>query len=373
MDDVFAEYVRLRTGAAPAPILNVIAPAELDGRWIPPREWVVEDWLPIGTVTANYGDGGTGKTLLAQQLMTSASADVAWCGYQVLQCRSFGLFCEDDEAELHRRQSAINTALGVEYSALGNMRWISGVGEDNALVRFDADGMLPTPLLTAITKAAKDFKARLLVLDTAADLFPGNENDRHQVRQFIGALTKVAIEIDGAVLLNAHPSRTGLTTGNLDGGSTAWNNSVRSRWSLARPAAEDGSEDADARVLTRRKANYARIGDTVPLRWVNGVLVPLSAAGGAPGAPYQAAVEVVFLDLLDRLAGQGVFVSHSKNAPNFAPKVFGKRGDRLGYTAKDFEAAMSRLFEGRQIKSETYGRRSDERKRIARAGGADAP
>jgi hypothetical protein len=37
----------------------------------PPRLWNVPDWVPRGVVTSLYGDGGIGKTLLAQQLDTS--------------------------------------------------------------------------------------------------------------------------------------------------------------------------------------------------------------------------------------------------------------------------------------------------------------
>src|SRR6202044_3743954 len=133
---------------------------------------------------------------------------------------SLGYFCEDDEAELHRRQAAICAAYGVSIGDLGAMRWVSGVGQDNDLMKFDLDGAFTTPLYASIRKAAIEHDARLVVLDTAADVFGGNENDRHQVRRFIGQLNQLAIDIRGAVLLNAHPSRAGLATGNLDGGST---------------------------------------------------------------------------------------------------------------------------------------------------------
>ena len=117
------------------------------------------------------------------------------------------------------------------------------------------------------------------------------------MRRFISQLNKLAIDIGGAVLLNAHPSRAGLSTGNLDGGSTAWSNSVRSRWSLARPAVENGeSEDPDARILTRRKANYARIGEEIPLQWLDGVLMPPKGVGTRQTQPDRAAAEVVFLE-----------------------------------------------------------------------------
>ncbi|MDQ2764618.1 MAG: AAA family ATPase [Pseudomonadota bacterium] len=352
--------------ALPAQI-RIINPADLAHTSVPARQWITEDWLPIGCVTANYGDGGVGKTLLAHQLMTATALGVPWCGREVMQCRSLALFCEDDEAELHRRQAAICAAYGASMADLEPLRWISGVGEDCAIMTFAQDGgACTTPLYDAIKQAALDHGARLVVLDTAADLFAGNENDRHQVRRFIGQLNRLAIDLNGAVLLNAHPSRSGLASGNLDGGSTAWSNSVRSRWSLARPVADDHAEpDNNARILTRRKANYAAIGDDIRLQWTDGVLLPPSSPRSA-GAPERAAAAEMFLVLMDRCVEQGQSVSHSPNAPNYAPKAFGKRPDRQGYTRRDFEVAIQHLFAMKRIRVEEYGRPGKWRNRIVR-------
>lgn len=350
--------------------LRIVNPADLAATPVPIREWIVEDWLPVGCVTALYGDGGVGKTLLAHQLMTATATGTPWCGMEVTQCRSFGLFAEDDDAELHRRQVAICDAYGTDMAALDGMRWASGVGEENALVTFDPDGSAETtPLYTAIRNIAQQHGARLIVLDTAADLFPGNENDRHQVRQFISKLNRLAIDINGAVLLNAHPSRSGLASGNLDGGSTAWSNSVRSRWSLARPSADgDAEQDTDARVLTRRKANYASVGDDIRLRWQNGALMPENGSNGTVSAPERAAAAEMFLILLDRCMAQGQAASHMANAPNYAPRLFSRRPDRQGYGRKDFETAMAALFAANRIRVEEYGRPGKWRSRIARDG-----
>jgi RecA-family ATPase len=348
-------------------------PADLHGQPVPERRWIVQDWLPCGHVTLNYGDGGTGKTLLAQQLMTSTATALPWCGLGVQPCRSYGFFAEDDEGELHRRQLAICEAYGVSLADLGEMRWHSGVGRDNLLVVFDGYGVAqPTPLFEHIKKEAKKFEAELVVIDTAADTFGGNENNRGEVRQFIGRiLNDLAQHIGGAVLLNAHPSRSGLSaTGDMDGGSTGWSNSARSRWSLSRPTADaDEQADSDARILTRRKANYATIGDSIRLRWDRGALVPLAPTYNRFTAASEADhAERTFLALLDRCNASNLPVSTSKNAGNFAPKMFSKRPDAEGLTAKDFDAAMSRLFTNGAITMVNYGRKGDERRRIARPG-----
>jgi RecA-family ATPase len=374
LDDLVTRARRASRRAEPPPTakLHIINPADLELEPVPQREWIVQDWLPIGAVTALYGDGGTGKTLLAQQLMTACATVTPWCGLAVTRCRAIGLFCEDSEAELHIRQVRICQHLGIRLGSLGEMRWISGLGEDNTLASFANDGrMHATERYDALEKAAKDFGARLVVLDTAADTFGGNENDRGQVRKFIGLLNRLALEINGAVLLNAHPSRDGLKTGNLDGGSTAWSNSVRSRWSLARPGQDDTAEQQDTaeRVLTRRKANYASTGDTIKLRWVLGAFAPMTTEGGISGTIQRAAVESVFLDLLDRCNEQQFRVSNSRNAGNYAPRVFARRPDADGYSAKEFERAMARLFTDRRIRLAVYGRSGDARQQIVREPG----
>ncbi len=225
-----------------------------------------------------------------------------------------------------------------------------------------------SPIWDWLLSTARGFGARLLVLDTAADLFGGNENDRHQVRQFISMLSRGALEIGGAVLLNAHPSRAGLRTGDQDGGSTAWNNSVRSRWSIHRPPGEDGADaDTDARVLTRRKANYSSIGDEIRLRWQAGALVPQASPGAAASHLARAECEAVFLALLRRLYGQSAWASPSRNAANYAPKLFAKQPDRNGFGKRDFETALHALIASGRVVLEYYGRSGDTRQRIAPA------
>ena len=184
---------RRQTQDPPAIVIRVVNPTELEFAPVPPRIWIVQDWLPIGTVTGNYGDGGTGKTLLSQLLQTSCATCIPWAGQRVLRCKSFGLYCEDAEEELHRRQDDINTVFDQAYSGLGDMRWISGVGDDWTLVNFTADGrMHTTERWNLLVREVTAFGARLLCLDTAADLFGGNENDRSQVRRFISLLGGLA-------------------------------------------------------------------------------------------------------------------------------------------------------------------------------------
>lgn len=332
-----------------------IDPSALEFTPVPERHWIIPDWLGIGYVTGQYGDGGVGKGMTAQALQTAVATGTQWLGHAVTPCRSIGLYCEDDPDELHRRQDRICRAFDINFADLGTMRWVSGVGEDNTFCTFTSDGkMNVTDRFHQIEAAAREHEAKLIVLDNVADLFGGNENDRNQVRRFINLLNRLAMDRGAAVLLNCHPSRAGLASGNLDGGSTAWSNSMRSRWTLAKaPADEDGSDNGE-RVLSRAKANYSPDGGLIRMRWASGVLVPLTREGGIAASVSRAEAERVFMTLMDRCAAQGVRVNHSKNSSTYAPKIFAKRPDRDGYGVKDFERAMQGLFADRKIRVDDY-------------------
>lgn len=147
---------------------------------------------------------------------------------------------------------------------------------------------------------------------------------------------------------------------------------ARSRWALLIPRDEEGNiGDEDLRVLSRRKANCARMGEEIELRWTDGVLMPTNpkAQTAFSGVNRLLGAGAKFLELLDRCLAQNVFVSNSRNAGNYAPRVFSKRPDRSGYTRGDFEAAMQDLFAAKRLINVPYGRPGDARFRI---GAADA-
>jgi hypothetical protein len=211
-----------------------------------------------------------------------------------------------------------------------------------------------------------DLKVRLVIIDTAADTFGGNENDRSQLRQFVQrALGQISLKIDGALVCCAHPSRAGISSGEGDSGSTGWSNAFRSRANLNRPKTENGEpEDTDARDLTRKKANFASIGDTIKLHWRNGVLVPRDLAQGF----FRHSADDVFLALLDAMTREGQKVSAKPRAGNFAPAHLMKRSpkERENYQRDDFERAMQTLFRRKLIKIVPYGPPSDGHEKLMR-------
>ena len=268
-------------GSQPAGPLQPIDPTA----WLarpPAREWIVPDWIPRGVVTGFYGDGGTGKSLAAMQLITAVALGEKWFGLDVARGRALGIFCEDDDAELQRRQWDINRTFRASPSLLNGVRYLCRLGADNALITFNGQDVgTPTTFAGQLDQLCGETKPDLLVLDTIADLFPANENDRAKVRQFVqGSLGGLARRHSCAVLVLGHPSVTGLNTGSGQSGSTAWNNTFRSRFYLTREEGEDA--DPTIRVLTRKKANYAAREAELKLQWTDGAFA-VTGAIAQPG------------------------------------------------------------------------------------------
>jgi RecA-family ATPase len=352
IDPLSLGYVpKPKTAAAPEP-LRVVRVFTLQGKPVPQRRWLVPDWIPWRRVTGLYGAGGEGKTLLAQMLMTACALGQPWIGLPVKKVKVLGIFCEDDEDELHERQDAINKFYGCEFSDLENMRWIARLGFDNIIMTFDNGRPVKTGVWQELFDEAKTFGAQLCLFDTVADFFAGNENDRSQVRQFGQvALGGFARELDAAALACAHPSRSGITSGSGESGSTQWDALFRSRLYLTRPKSEEGEEpDPFARILYRKKANWAQREDEIKLRWCDGVFNPPIASTGILGSIQRRKARRIFLDML----ADSRPVSANNRAGNYAPKIFAKRPDREGYAVADFERAMEDLFASKEIELETY-------------------
>ncbi len=348
--------------------------SDLDGLPVPVREFVVEGMIPMRTVTMLGGDGATGKSLLLKQLGAATVTGTRWLGREVRQGGVLYLSAEDEEPEMHRRFAAIAGAMDCPLRDLSRYVWRSLAGEDALLAVEGPNGLEPTPLLAEVEEEARRIPDLAWVgLDTSADLFPANENDRAAVRQFIGILRGLAMRLGCAVILLSHPSLTGLNSGTGTSGSTAWNNSVRSRLYLER--IKDGAHepDVDARKLTVMKANYDRAGGEILLRWERGVFVAQDTGPAPTGLDRLASgakAERVFLKLLDEFTSQGRFVSPNSSL-TYGPLVFSRAPGAEGVSKRALISAMELLFSRGVLTVEQHGRGASKRDHIARAIGAD--
>ena len=174
---------------------------------------------------------------------------------------------------------------------------------------------------------------------------------------------------NAGVLLTSHPSLTGISSGTGLSGSTAWNASVRSRMYFKRAiTAKDEEPDPDLRILEVMKANYGPAGETVHLRWKNGLFLPVTGMSSLDRMAREQKVDDLFLNLLDRSIDQGRNVSEKKTANTYAPSRFvgAPEAKAEHITKKEFTDAMERLFRAGKIHVASYGYASRRWTRIER-------
>lgn len=338
----------------------------------PAQRWLVPDLIPAGTVTMLYGDGATGKSLLALQLCAALATGTDWLGFQVGQGRAMFLTAEDEREELGRRLYAILKGTGLLMSDLRDLHLAPLAGEDAVLAAPNPrTGLLePTMLYRRLRARVEQVRPGLLALDTLADLFGGDEIKRIQARQFIRlmiALTQ-GLDFELTIILLAHPSLAGMGSGAGTSGSTAWSNSVRSRLYLERRYATTHNDkkvetDADVRVLTGKKTNRSRAGAEIPLRWAEGRFA-VERSERTDGQ--DAADELAFLALLDEFERAGRPAGAVPASPSYAPRLFlsHEKGAALGRGR--LESAMTRLFGQDALTVVSYGPPSKQHRKIAR-------
>jgi hypothetical protein len=239
------------------------------------RDWIIEGLVPARRPTSFLADGGLGKTTIAVQIGVHVAVERALYGLAVAGGPVLGIFCEDEAEELHRRVIAACAAEALDLADVTRFVAMCRDGEDNVLCTFENERMVPTPFYRQLDATVARFRPRLLILDTLLDVFAGDLLNPVHARQFVRqALGGLCARHGCAVLLIAHPSMSGMSSGDGSGFSTAWHNAVRSRLYLRRPKTADPDAAQDRRVLEVRKSNYGPSGVAVPLVWLAGAFIP---------------------------------------------------------------------------------------------------
>lgn len=344
-----------------AEALVTIAASSLLGVELKPQRWTVRDLLPSAQPAMLSGDGGLGKSTLAMHLgLNVATGAGFWLDRVISHGPVLYYSCEDELEEMHRRLDRMTRAENVSFNDLGDLH-LAAMAEADALLAATKGGKLSmTPLFEALAKRIEQLHPALVVLDSLADVFGGNEIVRSEVRWFVGQLRQLCHRSGCTVLILAHPSLTGLKEGTGSSGSTHWNNAVRARLNFT--ASKDGHRDE--RMLEVVKSNRSAMGKKIHVRYDGGVFVPM---GGGEDPLTDDDVCELFLTLLDKYAGRDVFVN-AKPSPSYAPKFFADDpvAKAKGVANRQLRAAMDALFDAGQIAVESYRASGHEHKRIVR-------
>lgn len=338
---------------------NVIDWPSLEPQSPPERDWAINNWLGMGFVTLLAGPGGSGKTAIMQTILSAVSL-----GYDVIDgvCkprRSLMWFGEDDQDEVWRRQVAIAQWLNVPLSAFKDRFFAISRPTDDITLASDQGGVLmQTPELKRLKEQIGDLKAECVCLDSVARIYGGQENNRHQVTQFLAWLNEAATPTRAAVVPIGHPAKA---EGSEFSGSTAWEASVRARlyFGFRMPDQKDDPEnptDTNLRYLAKRKTNYS-VKDYRLVKWQDGAMIPQTPDPGAPtGAKSSAFLADEALHLMRRLTTMGIEVSHSPQSPGYLPKAARSTGLLNGsLTESDVKRGLGELLKTGRVRIDTVG------------------
>jgi RecA-family ATPase len=347
------------------PVLATITPINWKNIDQAEQRWLASARIPAGDLTIMSGNGGSGKTEIALQLLiylTAGSGD--WLGCTIEAGVGLLLSCEEPEENVRDRVERICKHRGINPVDLAGLHMVFPELDQTWLCTVDRFGrMTRAPLLDQIEAWIEAHRPLLLVIDSVAAVFDGDAIARRQVRSFLAMLRKIARRTGVAILLLDHPSVRGMTDGTGTANSVDWRNSVRSMLHLSDPE----KDDPDARTLTVMKSNRGRAGEKVELRW-NGLTFTTSATDAS--SPHRVAaernVDDLFLRLLDKRNAQARPV-HAKSAKGSAPSEFALDPEANGVAAEGFRGAMERLLRAGRIIVVESGPSSKRRSHLERA------
>lgn len=323
----------------------------------PERRWAIRGWFGFGHVTLLVGQGGIGKTLLAQQMASCLAIGKPFIAEvpEPLKCLMWA--CEDDHDELWRRQVNIARWCNAGLEAFAErLVIVPRHGLSNALVSTEFGKLTFSPLLAELEEQAHQLEAQVVILDNVAQLFGAGENDRHAVTAFLNALGGALPGL--AILLLAHPSRS---LGSEFSGSSAWENVARTRLYLGAtlPGEKQIEEPQDnVRYLARRKSNYSEK-DYRRMTYAVGALTPDEAGGGVIETIRTANAERAVLQGIITLGSKGIYTSDGTRSANFLPKMLLEYKLAEGLQKHELGAAMRALLLDGKIERKQVGRRAN--------------
>jgi RecA-family ATPase len=255
-----------------------------------------------------------GKSNLSLQLGVAMAHGMSLFDIETKPSKVLILSGEDEARTVHFRVANICADLGISMAELRDRLVVYDLTQADCVLWKDGGTTERMQWLADVTVATK---ANVVIIDNASDVFASNENDRTEVRGFMRALNLIANVTRAAVLLLAHVDKAsvrggaGLDSNTTFSGSTAWNNSARSRWAMVR--------DADTVVLRHEKCNLGPLQEELRIEFDPGSKT-FKRFGTSPGL--KAAAKLVrntqraaILKLIGRAAGEGVNLSMKANAP----------------------------------------------------------
>jgi len=260
----------------PEPLLKPVSVFDLFTRPSPPPEFAWESYCPLDEVTLFAANGGTGKSVIGLMLAVSVALGRPLFDVPTKPGRVLFASLEDGADLVRHRLTGICRAWQVDPVQLhGRLTVVDGTEHPELFTVENHSAGDVTTSYAEMRRFAEG--ATLVLIDNASDAFGGDEIKRREVRSFVRVLKAIAKAEHCAVVLLAHVNAMTARARKPDNdegysGSTAWNNSVRSRLFLSR-------DELGLLTLAHQKANLSKRREPIALQWLDEGLPELVQAG----------------------------------------------------------------------------------------------
>lgn len=315
--DVLAELLQGPQDFAPVPLLMPVDVVNVLREPSPPPRWVWDGYLPAGEVALLGAHGGTGKSTIALMLAVAVATGRPLFGVATEPGPVLFASLEDGAHVVRHRLATICQQWNVAPEELANLRIVDGTANPELFESMGRDGGSTTRTYAELQELARG--CALVIADNASDAYGGDEIQRRPVRGFIRALGLIAKANDCAVLLLAHVDKGTSRKERIDtegySGSTAWNNSVRSRLFMVR--GNDGALE-----LSHQKSNHGKLREPLRLFWPDGGLPQVDSAPTGVVAHIADSVNTkALLKLIAEFSERGEYVSTATTSRTHAAKL----------------------------------------------------
>ncbi|MBU2755645.1 AAA family ATPase, partial [Acidithiobacillus sp. CV18-2] len=304
---------------APAFSLPSVSIADLWSNPDPAPRFIWQGRIPAGFVTLLAAHGGTGKSVLSLQLAACVAAGKQFLGSDTEQGNVVFWSAEDGKSVIRQRLAHVTTKHGIGTDLLAERMQIIDATTSPTLFRETAIAGIregtTTPAFDYLNDLLHQRHCNLLVVDNASDCFDANENERRHVRGFVRSLARLAADHGLAVLLLAHVQKSAAERGSTQSysGSSAWNNSARSRLAMVK------DPRTGEVLLTHEKCNVAGLAAPFRLAFTLGGLLVEAAPSIEFDAGQEVDAQVSILRLLADFVERDELVSAAPNAPRTNP------------------------------------------------------
>ena len=188
---------------------------------LPPPRWLVQDILPAGGLVGLYGPPGDGKSFLAIDLALCVASGQAWHGHPV--DRGFALYVSGEGGTgIGKRVQAWLSSHEVSANKV-NIAWLT----ESMPISSTSEDM---DVLFGRLNNEVEQTPSLVVIDTLARCFDGDENLQEDMGRFIAGVDRLRREFHATVIV-VHHTRL---DAERERGSTAFRGAADTMLSVAR-------------------------------------------------------------------------------------------------------------------------------------------